>query len=35
MTHEEQKAFLEEVYKEVSPMIPVIDRILDVDEKNS
>lgn len=36
MTHEEQKAFLEEVYKEVSPMIPVIDRILRaVDEKNS
>lgn len=35
MTHEEQKAFLEEVYKEVSPMIPVIDRILDVDEENS
>lgn len=28
MTHEEQKAFLEKAYKDVTPMIPIIDRLL-------
>ena len=28
MTHEEQKAFLEMAYKDVTPMIPIIDRLL-------
>ena len=28
MTHEEQRAFLETAYKDVTPMIPIIDRLL-------
>ena len=33
MTYEEQKSFLEKVYKEVSPMIPIIDHLLQTANK--